>query len=418
MAPIKPKSIPRLELMAGRILAALMDTVQKAINLEIHSTHLWLDSYTALCWIANHQEWKQFVKARVNEILSLTTENQWRHCPSEDNPADIGSRGMNATELEKSELWWNRPEWITKSPDQWPADIVKQTTEESVAERLVTLSTTKNIEDEYKLQIVLDPGRYSSEKKLLRVTAWIIRFAWNCLTKNKVKGSLNSEEIRNTKNCWIREAQTELKRQPNYEQLKLRLGVREVNGILKCFGRWGQSELELETKQPVLLPRNHPLTRLIINSSHVRTLHGGVNITLAEIRRNYWIPKGRQQVKRSTMHCVTCKKVQGKSFLKAHIGELPSIRSTPARPFERTGVDFAGPLYVKQDGKSNKTYVAIFSCAVMRRMDLALVKDQSTNTFKNELKKFIARRGAPSLMISDNAKTFKATENGSRKCQK
>ena len=97
LAPIKPKTIPRLELMAGSTLAALMDTVQDAINLEIYSTHLWLDNYTALCWIANRQEWKQFVKARVNEILSLTTENQWRHCPLEDNPADIGSRGMNAT---------------------------------------------------------------------------------------------------------------------------------------------------------------------------------------------------------------------------------------------------------------------------------------------------------------------------------
>ena len=53
-------------------------------------------------------------------------------------------------------------------------------------------------------------GRYSSEKKLLRVTAWIIRFAWNCSTRNKVKGSLNSEEIRKAKYCWIREAQTEL----------------------------------------------------------------------------------------------------------------------------------------------------------------------------------------------------------------
>ena len=109
------------------------------------------------------------------------------------------------------------------------------------------------------------------------------------------------------------------------------------------------------------------------------------------------------------MHCVTCKKVQGKSFPKAQVRELPSIRSTQARPFETTGVDFAGPLYVKQDGESNKTYVAIFSCVVTRGMHLALVKDQSTNTFKNELKKFIARRGAPSLMISDNAKTFKAT---------
>ena len=162
----------------------------------------------------------------------------------------------------------------------------------------------------------------------------------------------------------------------------------------------GQSELELETKQPVLLPRNHPLIRLIINSSHARTLNGGVNVTLAEVRRKYWIPKGRQQVKRSTMHCVTCKKVQGKSFPRAQVGDLPSVRSTQARPFERTGIDFSGPLYVKEDGKSNKTYVVIFSCTVTRRMHLALVKDQSTNIFKNEFKKFIARRLAPSLTIS------------------
>ena len=78
-------------------------------------------------------------------------------------------------------------------------DIIKQTTEESEAERLVTLAATQNIEDEYKLQMVLDPGRYSGKKKLFRVTAWIIWFAWNCSTKNKVKGSLNWEEIRNAK---------------------------------------------------------------------------------------------------------------------------------------------------------------------------------------------------------------------------
>ena len=115
------------------------------------------------------------------------------------------------------------------------------------------------------------------------------------------------------------------------------------------------------------------------------------------------------------MHCVICKKVQGKSFSKAQVGELPSIKSTQARPFETTGVDFAGALYVKQDGKSNKTYVVIFSCAVMRGIHLALVKDLSTNTFKNELKKFIARRGAPSLMINNNAKTLRLLQNGSRK---
>jgi hypothetical protein len=94
VAPVKAHTIPRLELMGGRILAQLVNTVNNALNgeVDIAETFLWLDSKTALYWINNRGEWKQFVRHRVNEILRLTRKRDWGHCPGEENPADLGSR--------------------------------------------------------------------------------------------------------------------------------------------------------------------------------------------------------------------------------------------------------------------------------------------------------------------------------------
>ena len=115
VAPLKTQTIPRLELMSGRVLAKLMETVQNALKeeVEIKGSRQWLDSKTALWWINNRGEWKQFVRQRVNEILRITRKEDWAHCPGEQNPADIGSRGEFASRLKKNELWWRGPTWLS-----------------------------------------------------------------------------------------------------------------------------------------------------------------------------------------------------------------------------------------------------------------------------------------------------------------
>ena len=81
IAPLKGLSIPRLELMSARILANLMENVRNALSfqVEITSFKYWLDSETALFWLNNAGEWKQFVRQRVNEILAKTDKNNWGH---------------------------------------------------------------------------------------------------------------------------------------------------------------------------------------------------------------------------------------------------------------------------------------------------------------------------------------------------
>ncbi|CAB4008854.1 Hypothetical predicted protein, partial [Paramuricea clavata] len=98
VSPIKELSIPRLELMAARILAQLMDAVRQALEVEykFEGVRYWTDSKTVLCWISNTGSWKQFVQHRVDEILRISSKRDWGHCPGIENPADLGvERGFN-----------------------------------------------------------------------------------------------------------------------------------------------------------------------------------------------------------------------------------------------------------------------------------------------------------------------------------
>ena len=97
---------------------------------------------------------------------------------------------------------------------------------------------------------------------------------------------------------------------------------------------------------------------------------------LAELRSRFWVPKGRQIVKKILNQCVTCKRLIGKSYKEPATAALPEFRVTKAPPFSRVGIDFAGPLYAKDaSGEMKKVYIALFSCCVTRAVHLELVDE-------------------------------------------
>ena len=127
-----------------------------------------------------------------------------------------------------------------------------------------------------------------------------------------------------------------------------------------------------------------------------------------ELRQSYWIPKGRQLVKTEIRKCVTCR-VEGPPFRSVHSPPLPDIRVTRSQPFQVTGIDYAGPLYVCNANKEvSKVYICLFTCTAIRAVHLELVEDQTASAFWRAFKRFASRRGIPEWIISDNAKTFKA----------
>ena len=352
IAPLKTQTIPRLELMSGRVLAKLMETVQNALKeeVEIKVSRQWLDSKTALWWINNRGEWKQFVRQGVSEILRITRKEDWAHCPGEQNPADIGSRGELASRLKKNELWWRGPTWLSGPREGWPVSKISETPQSIDEEKKMNV-TMARVTTKSKISTVVKIGKFSKLGRLLRVTAWVKHFLINLRSTAKGterrEGMLCRSEIVEAERMWLRSSQDELKSSKHYSDLAMKLKLIEIDGLLRCKGRLECSDLEPESRQPIILPRDDKLTKLVIEECHLKTKHGGIRATLGELRSRFWVPKGRQDVKKVLNECMTCKRQQGKPFGSPPEAALPDFRVKEALPFSKVGVDFAGPLFVK-----------------------------------------------------------------------
>ncbi|VDL72901.1 unnamed protein product, partial [Nippostrongylus brasiliensis] len=155
----------------------------------------------------------------------------------------------------------------------------------------------------------------------------------------------------------------------------------------------------------------HQLTSLIIEQYHKQCGHQVTNTTLANIRQKYWIPRGRQSVKKCLRNCLQCKIWSSKPYRYSDSPALPSCRSQPSRPFSHIGIDFAGPFKVvdtDNENKEQKRWVCLFTCTATRTVHLETVKDTSTKQFIKRLRRFVARRRQPSYILSDNASNFTA----------
>ncbi|KHJ98411.1 hypothetical protein OESDEN_01606 [Oesophagostomum dentatum] len=93
------------------------------------------------------------------------------------------------------------------------------------------------------------------------------------------------------------------------------------------------------------------------------------------------------------------------------MGPLPRERVTQAPPFGYTGVDYVGPILIRSlTGEDEKRYVALFTCLVTRLVHLEITTDLSAKSFLMAFKRFIARRGVPQKIISDNGTSFRLSE--------
>ena len=120
---MKKETIPRLELLGALLLARLLITVKKALSSDynIHDTYAWTDSTVVFCWIRNvNKLYKLFVQNRLNEIRSALDINCWKLINTKNNPADLVSRGLFASEIYCNNLWFHGPEFLTMSSHRWP----------------------------------------------------------------------------------------------------------------------------------------------------------------------------------------------------------------------------------------------------------------------------------------------------------
>ena len=141
----------------------------------------------------------------------------------------------------------------------------------------------------------------------------------------------------------------------------------------------------------------------------------GVRQTLREFRNKFWINRGRNYIRKLHNIYFICKCLQTQSYSYPEKSNLPGYRVNRTVLFQVCGVDYSGPVFVKDIYCSNndemyKAYIVLFTCSTSRAVILDLVEDNTIKNFTDSIKKFIARKGYPRNIVPDNGKVFPSQE--------
>lgn len=424
VAPIKPLSIPRLELMAAVLLSKLVLFVQQNIkNLHFQVTAL-TDSSVALAWLLTPPyKLKTFVSSRVAQVVDVVPSNSWYHVRSENNAADVCSRGaMPAQLVADYELWLHGPAWLADDVHQWPISTFYVSDKTDVLELKSNVDTfscaSQNVQNDFSETFF---EKYSSFNRLQRIVAWCLRFIKNCrLPKNERSvGPISSHElnashdaiVKCTQNTYFCSEIALIKNSKFVSSLRKLSPFVDAHGFLRVGGRISQADLPYNSKHPLLLPKKCHITTLIIEHFHNVYLHVGPRSLQGILCKRYWIVSARSVIRSVLSKCITCFKCNPTS-IQPYMGTLPAERLKPNKVFDHVGCDLGGPFYIKsslnRNAKILKCYMCLFVCFSTKAVHIEVLSDLSADCFLATLDRFVARRGLCSCLHSDNGTNFVA----------
>ena len=185
----------------------------------------------------------------------------------------------------------------------------------------------------------------------------------------------------------------------------------DPNGLLRVGGRLRNSTLEYQEKHPVLLPKGHHVSKLIIRHFHEKVHHQGRQITSGAVHEaGYWVVGAHRMISSLIESCMTCKKLRG-AIITQHMANLPSDRLETGPPFSNVGFDVFGPWEITtrrlRGGTANaKRWGLIFTCLSSRAIHIELLEMMDDSSFVWALRRFLAIRGPVEKIRCDQGTNF------------
>ena len=427
---VEPKkfTVPRLELLGCFVLAHLMETVEKSLsadNFVISEKRYYTDATICLGRLQGvNKEHKQWVGSRVRKILSKSHPEEWFYVPSKENAADLPSRGCTLLDLQENTMWTIGPQFLREKvipifPYQYSPmneSCLLGFVSSPILNRCGYLQEEyfKTIDNMPKLHKLFDVKNYNDFDKLLRVTAYVLRFATK-VNSPATSEELSTEEIEVAKRLWLISEQTKQAKEDKNVFVQTANNLRFIigeDGLIRCQGRLKHSDLPFNSKFPVYVPKSSEIARLLVNDAHDAVFHQKVSPTLVQFRTEYWIPSGRQFVRKVVLKCNLCRLYNASPYQPTISPDLPKFRVEVTPPFTNVGTDHVGPLLVRDIYAKSKTmhkcYISLFSCCVTRMLHLELQPNVEAESTVRSMRRTFARVGTPALLISDNHKTYRA----------
>ena len=352
----------------------------------------------------------------MEKITARVKKDQWRYVNTSCNPADILSQGIQPKDLLQMKTWWKDPPLLQLSLQDWP--------------RRPHINFDRELPDLRKTVLLVPPPeeefgiKFSSYVRLLRVFACIRRFCEKTRKLNKVPfpDYLTVLELYSARNalfvvsqkftyCHERLILMKNKQLSTSHPMGSLSPYLDSRGIMRVGGRLQKAGLGYDATHPILLSIKSHIVKLLIEHTHCSCMHAGPSTIMALIADTYYIPKIKSFLRTLSRSYLVCKKVFAKTSQQL-MGELPTSRVRPARPFSIVGLDFAGPFTLKLGHTRRPVWICVFVCFTTRACHIELVADLTTAAFVACFRRFVSRRGLPHQVHSDNGANFV----GANKC--
>lgn len=465
ITPLKQnRTIPELELNIAKNISVMVEEVLKMLTLKVDKIIYATDNAAVNEWITNEPHKPTvYVKNRVDKINSLSKKEDWIWIPSEFMVADFGTKFTSMPEI-KFENDWFHPRLFAIPESNWPKF---EANKNDVAYQM-NLHQAKRPENDYDEELVKqDPFHPSKFNRYLSLIYSIqIAFRWLHLTRNeKAKTKINEMKKTLKHDIHNRSLKEEIKKFENdyneRRQMIFSTTFKFDQAESLCIAKAQKSEYNVEInllKQqkpipksskiyhlspfldhkdiirintrisinpencekfgydriaPILLPKNNSLTALIILKYHSDNKHIFHTSVVINLTKRFYIPKIKSIVKYIINEkCILCRKNKFKPEIPM-MGDLPAVRlAHHIPPFTNVMVDLAGPVVVNvHRNVTDKRYILVYTCLSTRGVHLELMQRMDTESTIAAIISTISIRGAPNIILSDNALNFKGAQN-------
>ena len=435
VAPKMANSIPRMELCAAVEASLAARKISVELNFPIEDIKFYTDSKVLLGYLSNDEkQFKRYVTRRIETILNCSSRHQWHYIPTSLNPADIGTKPHTPDELVKT-IWLRGPDFLQYNSElsvdsvtnpclNLPEEVeVKQvlstkvvtagTSNESVGFVICNRTSSWNtaiviMRTALKLLGVLDQARQRlGISTTERNPTQTMSVAIEKLVTNAQIDSFHEEIIMLTKNGHL----------PDKNKLAALTPFIDQHGLLRVGGRIDKANISYHLKHPVILPREHPVTQLILHNVHHKTMHSGRHITHGALRNSgYYITGGLRSIRSLVKNCFLCRVLRA-PFQNQFMSDLPADRLEETPPFCNVGIDVFGPYYIhdgittRRTNSSRKLWGLLFTCLSSRAVHIEPLCQMDTNSFRNSLRRFWAVRGTCRRIRSDRGTNFLGAKN-------
>uniref|UniRef100_A0A8R1E1Y3 Integrase catalytic domain-containing protein n=1 Tax=Caenorhabditis japonica TaxID=281687 RepID=A0A8R1E1Y3_CAEJA len=433
-----------MELLGALIATNSALTLVEELQIPIDSIAFFCDNTAVLHWIIHKKPTDKWVSNRINTIANTVTplneqhlHPSFRYVPTDQNPADIGTRGSTLTALINNDLWQQGPDFLEKPETEWPKMLDSSPeNEREIHCYTLNIELTKfpihqgnsHIQPEQEYESIVPYNNTFSLGKLVTVMQKVMKFAQNLLIKRNTRYQntpylWQSKRMKEFAMATINKNEVEKRVislqyiiQDHYLDAEKRLHPnptippnisQDEHGIYHYKNSYVNKNKKNMPKSLIYIIHKHPLARLIALDSHKSLLHQGRKDMASDIQQKYWIKRITTLTRSVRKSCVTCKRQHGKPYKYPFATALPTVRTQSCRPFQHVGIDYFGPIgYKTETGNSGKLWTMLTTCLITRAVHLEVVPDNTTSSFLLAMRRLVGRRGSPRTIISDNAPAF------------